>query len=263
MCAKISRGEVGFSACYFTVPGRDQACLQIATPGPVAVPAGQQMVWVTVVLDCSGSMDRRIGRANLALKAIYNSPQVAALTVIRFGTFTVAPVTFEKKRSHVLTNFQADCGGTNFIPALQSLETHLRSQQSAIGASQHEHVTVLISDGATSDNPMSFIDNSLGSVLRDLDCPLLSVAITTSVSPNVMVSLSQLHGNLPLVLVKDDDPEMALAERVMEELPLVKAQLQLKFANLRTGFLIHQETQVFRPSTPCLFMSPPAVPFNS
>jgi len=182
----------------FTIPG--VAWTSIQTSRPSGIPSGETLMRLTVILDCSSSMQKgKTNRVNLALSAIYNSPKVGVLTVIQFGTSAMVPVTFKKKQSHVLTSFKANCGGTNFIPALQRVETHLRSRQHWFDGNACGDNVVLFCDGATG-NKASFMSNNLGLVLRELSCPLLSEAITTHVSPNVMVSLSQLHSHDALFL---------------------------------------------------------------
>lgn len=218
-----------------------------------------------VVLDCSGSMSGgRIRLATGILKDLMENPLVDSMTIIKFGTNVEAPRHFTKKNSNQILSIRADCGGTNFRPAITKLMEVIKSPNNSNGFLQ-KITSLLRSTPKDKDSKMTaifFSDGQAGTpsemyaplkkVLTAHNCPLLSVAVTTNAQPELMINLSQLYGNLELVLLQDNDDKangLALIEdKLCLGLELFDAVLVTK-----SGDKVNKKKVVFREGQEKLF----------
>lgn len=214
---------------------------------PVVKSPGYHLI---VVLDCSGSMSgSRIRLAREILKELLESPQVDVMTVIKFGTHVQNALYFTKKNSADILNINADCGGTNFEPAIKKLMEEIKNVSSGkkgilgkisslLGWSSKTKegsklkLTALFFSDGEAGNPESLYQ-PLKKCLIQYNCPLMSVAVTTNAQPELMIRLSQLFGNLDLVLLRQND-EMQNGLRLIEEklclgLEICQTQLHLEY----------------------------------
>jgi hypothetical protein len=224
----------------------------------------KQTYQLIVVLDCSGSMSgSRIRLATGILKDLLDNPMVDSITIIKFGTSVQEPQVFTKKNSEQILSIQADCGGTDFVPAIKKLmevidspggyKPWLLSKISSLFGSKTKTdtrgrlISLFFSDGEAS-TPNNLY-KPLQNMLQKYDCPLLSVAVTTNAQPELMINLSQLYGDLELVLLQQNDlKENGLAlieEKLCLGLQLYEAKMKMKIKNETiTGefrFREHQE----------------------
>jgi len=262
---------VVFEAGYLSMGlpgGGEETYVVLTPPGPVDndfVKVARKIDAV-VVLDCSGSMaGRRMDAANYAMKRLYACSQIESLTVIGFGTRVAPKQVFRKCNEKELQSFQANLGSTNFIPPLLDLETSLRCRD----AVEHDKsnitatLAIFISDGQCHDNPLETIKN-LTDILRRIDCPLMSVAITTDVRPDAMVALADAHGDLPLLVVHDHDSVDTLAEQLLELLPLGSHE-KARISFLREDncqLVTHSDVKFARDGSVVEFLAPHGVPFK-
>lgn len=267
-----------FHAEYLTVDLGDDVegtYIEVAPPPLLTGGDNYKVFDLFVILDCSYSMQGpRIQRANDALRALYTCKQVCTMTVFQFGTTVRPPRSFSKseqeKRQSELPFFEADCGTTYFIPPICALNQYLnqnveiwRTEPTSPGAVR-ECLAIFLSDGECADAP-TLQAEELGRTLQKLDCSLLSIAITTAVSPDVMVLLSDLNGGLPLLLIKDDDEDVQLTEQLFEHLPLDGEHeiAHVSFFNSEKEKVLEKHTRRFSSHGPPMgFTSPSGVPFR-
>jgi len=250
--------------------GSQETYLGLTPPPRVSDGERLRTIDAFVVLDCSGSMSgHRMRAANQALQELYACPQVASLTVIRFGCKVAKPQTFHKSTKggdeDRLPPFLANLGSTMFTPPLQELEACLRQRASKSGdeLDASEPLAVFLSDGACHDNPKDTI-SALGESLNSLRCPLMSVAITTDVRPDVMVAIADMCGDLPFLVIHDNQPEQELAGRLLENLPLDGSHetVRVAFVDKRSNAVVESHERRFSRNGALIeLVAPRQVPF--
>ena len=106
-----------------------------------------------VVLDCSGSMGGlRIKLATQVLHTMMTSNKcISEMIITKFGSNVEAPKTFNKQNRDDILKINADCGGTNFRPPMNSLIKQLCSRNSLNGQSSKRCAAMFFSDGEADD----------------------------------------------------------------------------------------------------------------
>jgi len=263
-----------FHAEYLSVDLSDDlesTFIEVAPPPTLATRNNHEVFDLFVILDCSYSMQGlRIQRANDALQALYTCKKIHSMTVFQFGTAVRPPQCFCKSEQSELPLFEANCGTTHFIPPLCALDQYLnqrvemtRAESASLGV-VGECLAIFLSDGECQDAPNQHAEQ-LGQTLHKLACPLLSVAITTAVSPDVMVLLSDLNGDLPLLLINDDDRDVELTEQLLEHLPLNGEHeiAHVSFSSSETDEVLEKHTRRFLSQGPPMsFISPSSIRFQ-
>eukprot|EP00357_Protocruzia_adherens_P031320 CAMPEP_0115031942 /NCGR_PEP_ID=MMETSP0216-20121206/38858_1 /TAXON_ID=223996 /ORGANISM="Protocruzia adherens, Strain Boccale" /LENGTH=1092 /DNA_ID=CAMNT_0002409737 /DNA_START=77 /DNA_END=3355 /DNA_ORIENTATION=+ len=207
--------------------------LEINPPeGTSSTSTGPKVLDVIVVLDCSGSMSGSpMKKCNQVLQSIFGSEHCNSITIIRFGSDVAEPVTYTKnEKNSKLTEQNADLGGTNFTGPIKKLLETLKSRQTA---QTHGQFAIFMSDGECWDDPTPLF-RDMEETLCLTQCPLLSVAITTNVDPKIMVGMSRLYGDTPMILIKNDDEATDYEEKIMGNVPsigFVQDIFEIKFLN--------------------------------
>lgn len=181
-----------------------------------------------VVVDCSGSMQgRRIRKVNSILNSICQSEQTVSIDIIKFGSKVEGPYT-EIAGKGLMNEIKANLGGTDFNIAMDRLLSTLKSRQK-----QSNLYVIFLSDGEAA-HPTEFYE-PVAQELKRLDAPLLSLAISNNVDPEIMVNLASLNGDLGLCLIQDcksdEESLLAVSEFVPINTPIDKLTLTLKNAS--------------------------------
>jgi hypothetical protein len=149
------------------------------------------------------------------LEGIYNSENVLSLEIIRFGSYAVKPVTYVKGVQELL-EIKANLRSTDFNEAMKVLLETLKKKSQ----SQEKWFVIFLSDGEAS-HPTGFYA-PVSEELKRLDAPMLSLAISSDVNPEIMVNLANLHGKLGLCLVKDNFTDEESINAISEFIPTGK-----------------------------------------
>ena len=167
---------------------------------PVGTQVKTEKYNILIVVDCSGSMSgSRIGKVNAILRDIYSSEKTISIEIIRFGSQAQGPNTYVRGKSELPT-INADLGGTDFNKAMELLQKTLKSK-----SKDGNLFVIFLSDGEGS-HPSSYY-KPVSQELKRLDAPLLSLAISSDVNPEIMANLANLNGDLGLCLIKDQSSD--------------------------------------------------------